>query len=578
MDQHQTDQPTQQQSHAQAERRHQQSFPRQHGADLPPCHADVAQHAELAPACQHQRAEAGRQAGQTEQHRHGLQRIGHREGAIENRQRGGADFPRCGDIQCCRPRQVTQGLAQWRKRRTRCQPEAGLAGAGITPQAQPVGARHQQRALLPGVIAPHPGDVELLPGKQRQLQLPAGLPLVALGHRFTGPQRDLVRLRCLLLLQRWKALHHRQHLRHLPGLDIACQQQQRRLLRIDQQALAVQKLHPLQAGQTGHLTLHRRRKKCAVTRATGTQIQIRWQDLIQPVFQRGTKRGHHDGHRYHQRHTGHDGSQAEHGLTRRAGQLLQGQPGRAGDSAWCRRCMLPIANAPLQCAKHQQRQTRHQQNAAHQQQRNGDVTRQRQAVPGRGLRQQRAHTHQQQARPGRCQAQEHSLLATSTQGPRRRCGCRFHGRCNTAQHTHQHAQRKEQQRRPGFDLQLWQQAVEMPGTQIGTEARDQRTGQQIAQQQAQRRTRSAQTQCFEQHQPRQFAPGHAQHPQQGELRPSPHHRQHLRGKHQQATGEQCHQCQHVQIHPVRARQAAHPFGTALRQLQPYPLGQERLHA
>ena len=57
------------------------------------------------------------------------------------------------------------------KRRARRQPEAGLARAGIPPQTQPVGTRHQQRALLPGVIAPHPGDVELLPGKQRQLQL-----------------------------------------------------------------------------------------------------------------------------------------------------------------------------------------------------------------------------------------------------------------------------------------------------------------------------------------------------------------------------------------------------------------------
>ena len=36
-----------------------EAFGREHGTDLPPGHAEVAQYAELAPAGEHQRAEAG---------------------------------------------------------------------------------------------------------------------------------------------------------------------------------------------------------------------------------------------------------------------------------------------------------------------------------------------------------------------------------------------------------------------------------------------------------------------------------------------------------------------------------------
>ena len=46
-----------------------QALAGEHGADLPPRHADVAQHAEFAPPRKHQRAERRRKSEQADDHR-----------------------------------------------------------------------------------------------------------------------------------------------------------------------------------------------------------------------------------------------------------------------------------------------------------------------------------------------------------------------------------------------------------------------------------------------------------------------------------------------------------------------------
>ena len=64
----------------------------EHRGDLAPRHAEVPQHAELATAREHQRAERRRQARESDDDRDREQRIRHRERAIEDAQRERADL------------------------------------------------------------------------------------------------------------------------------------------------------------------------------------------------------------------------------------------------------------------------------------------------------------------------------------------------------------------------------------------------------------------------------------------------------------------------------------------------------
>jgi hypothetical protein len=58
----------------------------------------VPKHAELAPPGEHDRADARREPEQADEDGDGLQRVGHRERAIENPQRCGLDLARPGDF------------------------------------------------------------------------------------------------------------------------------------------------------------------------------------------------------------------------------------------------------------------------------------------------------------------------------------------------------------------------------------------------------------------------------------------------------------------------------------------------
>ena len=60
--------------------------------DLAPRHPEMAQHAELAAARKHERAERRRESGETDHHGSELERIGHGERAIEHPQRRLADL------------------------------------------------------------------------------------------------------------------------------------------------------------------------------------------------------------------------------------------------------------------------------------------------------------------------------------------------------------------------------------------------------------------------------------------------------------------------------------------------------
>ena len=139
-----------------------QSFGRQHGGDLPPRDADVPQHAELAPPREHQRAERRRQADQAERDRGRLQRIGHRERAVEDAQRHGTDVAGRRERRARRPRQRAPRVRAARRRRgaSGIEDQRGIVRRGVAGQLRIQRAVDDDRALLPRIVAPHAGDGE----------------------------------------------------------------------------------------------------------------------------------------------------------------------------------------------------------------------------------------------------------------------------------------------------------------------------------------------------------------------------------------------------------------------------------
>ncbi len=191
VDQDQADERAQSQAEPDAERRYHQAFIAQHGADLATRHADVTQHAELAPARKGLRAEAHAHAEQPDQHRRSLQRVGDGEGAVEYRERRGAHFARRGDLD---PAGVAQLLPQRacgvRQRRSFCQPQCRIVRQAVAGEFYVEIAVYRNGPGLPCVIAPHPGNGEEQRHlADRQAYAVPGTHPVKVGRHFGYPHR-----------------------------------------------------------------------------------------------------------------------------------------------------------------------------------------------------------------------------------------------------------------------------------------------------------------------------------------------------------------------------------------------------
>ena len=92
VDQDQADRRPERGAHADPQSGGGRAFGGEHRADLPARHAEMAQHAELPAPRDHQRAERGRQPDEPDRHRGELERVGHRERAVERRERQRADL------------------------------------------------------------------------------------------------------------------------------------------------------------------------------------------------------------------------------------------------------------------------------------------------------------------------------------------------------------------------------------------------------------------------------------------------------------------------------------------------------
>ena len=158
VDQDQAGDPPQSQSDCCAEDGNDGALPSEHGADGAPAHADVPQHPELAPAGKRLRAEAHADAEQTDQHRCDFQRVGHRERAVEERERVGAHLAGAGDFDALG---ISEALAQGAL-------DAGQCRAGGNPDCRVIGQRvsgevHVElpvdgnRTALAHVVAPDAG-------------------------------------------------------------------------------------------------------------------------------------------------------------------------------------------------------------------------------------------------------------------------------------------------------------------------------------------------------------------------------------------------------------------------------------
>ena len=166
IDEHQADCGTADQPGRGADAGEQRAFRREHAADLPARKAEVAQHAELAPAREHHCAEARRQPKEPHQHRHRLHRISHGKAAIEDAQRQRADLAGIGHVELFAARQRLQRLHQRRRRRARREPDRGVVHPPIAGELGIVRAVYEDRAVLAGVVSEHAGHGERVAAAQ----------------------------------------------------------------------------------------------------------------------------------------------------------------------------------------------------------------------------------------------------------------------------------------------------------------------------------------------------------------------------------------------------------------------------
>ena len=149
-----------------------QAFDREHRADLAARHAEVAQHAELAPPRERLRTEARAHAEEADQHGGDFQRVGDRERAIEYRERDRLQLARrWRSRRLPRPRKPRACAA---RRSSSVAPLARCSAASFA-RASPGELRVERavdddRAVLPRVVAPDAGHREAVrDAAERQL-------------------------------------------------------------------------------------------------------------------------------------------------------------------------------------------------------------------------------------------------------------------------------------------------------------------------------------------------------------------------------------------------------------------------
>ena len=138
-----------------------EAFGREHRADLPPRHAEVAQHAELAAPRERERAERRRQADEADHDGSELERVGDGERPIERPQRQAANFARRCDLEPIAARNIAP------QRRFDCgqvgafgEPQRAVGDGAIAGHFDIARELDRDRALLPRVIAPDAADGE----------------------------------------------------------------------------------------------------------------------------------------------------------------------------------------------------------------------------------------------------------------------------------------------------------------------------------------------------------------------------------------------------------------------------------
>ena len=563
MHQNHADEQPQTQTGQGAQRGPGQPFTRDHPQDVLPGEAQVRQQAELAPACQHLRAEAGCHAEQPDADGDCLQPVGHRKAAVEDAQRDGPDLAGRGEFQQLAGAMPTGRLANGFAHEVFVGPLVQVDGDVVDPlvagQAPVVVAVDDDAAVLTGIVAPDTRHEE----GDRLLRLrdhgagPIGQPLAGsctmqVNHGLADVHRHHL---CAARSQvRWgdRVADQRQGLTGpsgARGVQGPGQQHHGRQGRVDLQTGGSQWVNPRDPGQGRHLAHQGRRQDVAFTHTgvAGTDVQLGWKNAIEPRGHRVTEAGDHDRQGDRQGQTGDHAAGGHRGGFPLATRTLQGQHRNRTAGEHRRQSVEQDTDAQWQRGNptDQQQTDRHigpQRDAGHgrqqrQQHRAGDHGQGRQ-VPARS-----GHRRRSEALEGQCR--RHALAA-----PRRPPATR--DRCN-------HAQAAEQQGIPGVPLQSWADAVKVAAAQIAPQQPEGQRRQACAQGHAQGTAEQAEQGRFGQHQAQAVLPGQPEHTQQGQLLLTPCHRQGHDRKNEKGPREQRHQRQHAQVDPVGAREVAGAF-------------------
>ena len=215
------------------------------------------------------------------------------------------------------------------------------------------------------------------------------------------------------------------------------------------------------------------------------------------------------------------------------------------------------------CGSTNFRETRHGEDRADKDERDGQVTAERQPAYGRGLRQGNTRCDQRERRPQRAHAVQRGFLVAGFERERRLAMRRFERGQGRAQHREHDAEREENQQRAGLDLQLRLQRSEVTGAEIAAEVPQPVPGKHAAERDAEGCAQGADERAFEHEQARELRPRHSYDPQQRKLRAAPEQRKELCREHQEGAGKQRDEREHVEIDAISARKTRAAFAFRL---------------